>query len=65
MTGLTIPLGLRVALALHVGGPQGQVVPEQLHDQSRVLVTLLRQRVQLSYGVIKSRLGETIIKYVL
>lgn len=56
---LTLPLGLGVALALHVGGPEGQVVPEQLHDQSRVLVTLLRQGVQLSNGVIKCSLGIT------
>ena len=54
---LTLPLGLGVALALHVGGPEGQVVPEELHDQSGILVTLLRQGVQLSNGVIKCRLG--------
>ena len=54
----TFPLGLGIALALHVGGPEGQVVPEQLHDESGVLVTLLRQGVQLSDGVIKCRLGK-------
>ena len=37
-----------------VGGPQGQVVPEQLHDERRVLVGFLGQRVQLGDGIIKS-----------
>lgn len=38
---------------LHVGGPQGQVVPEQLHDECAVLVRLLAQGVELSNGLVK------------
>ena len=38
--------------------PQGQVIPEQLHDESRVLVGFLRQSVEFSDSIIKSLLGE-------
>lgn len=37
----------------HVRRPQGQVVPEQLHDQRAVLVRLLAQRVQLGDGLVE------------
>lgn len=39
-------------------GPESEVVAEQLHDQSAVAVRLLRQRIQLSDGVIKGLLGK-------
>lgn len=38
--------------------PQGQVVSEQLHDQSAVAVGLLGERVELSDGIVKGLLGE-------
>lgn len=46
----------RFAVALHVRGPQGQVVPQQLHDERGILVRLLRQRVQLGDRVVERRL---------
>ena len=30
--------GVALAAVLHVGGPEGEVVAEQLHDEGRVLV---------------------------
>ena len=42
-----------LALARGVGSPQGQVVPQELHDQCAVLVTILVQGVKLCYGVVK------------
>ena len=42
-----------LALACGVGGPQGQVIPQELHDQCAVLVTVLVQGVKLCYGVVK------------
>lgn len=46
-------LGRLVAVALGVRRPQGQVVPQQLHDQRRVLVRVLVQGVQLSDRVVE------------
>ena len=43
-----------LALTRGVRGPQGQVVPQELHDQCAVLVTVLVQGVKLCYGVVKS-----------
>ncbi len=43
---------------LHVRGPEGQVVTQELHDEGRVLVALLRKGVELSNGVIEGLLGE-------
>lgn len=42
-----------LALTRGVRGPQGQVVPQELHDQCAVLVTVLVQGVKLCYGVVK------------
>mmetsp|Transcript_64622 Transcript_64622/g.145771 ORF Transcript_64622/g.145771 Transcript_64622/m.145771 type:complete len:253 (+) Transcript_64622:311-1069(+) len=39
-------------------GPEGQVVPEELHDEGRVLVRLLRQGVELGDRVVERRLGQ-------
>jgi len=39
-------------------GPECQVVPEELHDESAVAVRLLRKGVKLGDGVIESLLGE-------
>lgn len=36
-----------------IGGPQSEVVPQQLHDQRRVLVRVLVQGVQLRDRVIE------------
>ena len=41
-------------VALGVGGPQGEVVPQQLHDERGVLVAVLVQGVQLGDGVVES-----------
>ena len=49
----TAALPALLALPRGVRGPQGQVVPQQLHDQGAVLVAVLVQSVQLRDGVIK------------
>ena len=36
-----------------IGGPEGQVVTQKLHDQCGILVTVLIQSVQLGNGVIE------------
>lgn len=43
---------------LHVGRPQGEVVPQQLHDERGVLVALLAQGVKLCDGVVEGRFGQ-------
>ena len=45
-------------LVVLVAGPQCEVVAEQLHDQRRVLVGLLRERVELGDGVVEGLLGQ-------
>jgi hypothetical protein len=40
------------------GGPEGQVVPQQLHDQRAVTVGFFGKRVELSDSIIKGLLGE-------
>lgn len=47
-----------LAVALHVRGPQREVVAQQLHDERRVLVRLLGERVQLGDGVVERRLRQ-------
>jgi len=42
-----------IAVALGVGRPEGQVVPQQLHDECRVLVGVLVECVQLGYRIIE------------
>ena len=42
-----------LSLARGVRGPQGQIVPQQLHDQGAVLVAVLVESVQLGNGIIK------------
>ena len=41
---------------LHVRSPECQVVPKQLHDQSRILVAFLRECVELGNGIVKGGL---------
>ena len=43
-----------IGVSLSIGSPQGQVVAQQLHDQRRILVRILVERVEFSYGVIES-----------
>jgi hypothetical protein len=43
---------------LHVAGPERQVVSEELHDQRRILVALLRERVEFGNRIVKRLLGE-------
>ena len=50
---LAAALSSVLALARGVRGPKGQVVPQELHDQCAVLVTVLVQGVKLCYGVVK------------
>ena len=52
---LVVAAGLATVLAVAggVGGPEGQVVTQQLHDQRRVLVTVLVEGVQLGDGVVE------------
>ena len=45
-------------VVLLVRGPKRQIVAQQLHDQRRVLVRILRQRVQLRDGVVECALGD-------
>ena len=52
LVGSLARLGLRI-VSDGVGGPQSQVVPEQLHDEGRILVRVLVERIQLSDGVIE------------
>ena len=53
-----ILLGSTLSLVALRRSPQGQVVTQELHDQSAVPVALLRQRVELSNGVIERLLGQ-------
>ena len=55
MKALVVAAGLSAVLAVSggVGGPEGQVVTQQLHDQRRVLVTVLVEGVQLRDGVVE------------
>ena len=57
LTRLSYP-NRSLTFGLHVGRPEGEVVPEELHDERRVLVALLGQRVQLCDGVVEGGLGE-------
>lgn len=47
-----------LAVALHVRGPEREVVPQQLHDECGVLVALLGQRVELGDRVVERRLRQ-------
>lgn len=48
----------RLAVALHVGGPEREVVAQQLHDERGVLVGLLGERVEFCDGVVEGRLRQ-------
>jgi hypothetical protein len=43
---------------LHVAGPERQVISEELHDQGRILVALLGERVEFGNRIVKRLLGE-------
>ncbi len=45
-------------LLLHVRGPEGKIVSEELHDESAVLVRVLVQSVEFGNGIIKRSLGK-------
>ena len=49
---------MKQCVTLEIRGPQGEVVPEELHDEGGVLVALLTQSVQLGDGFIKGLLGQ-------
>ena len=63
MKALVVAAGLSAVLAVSggVGRPEGQVVTQQLHDQRRVLVTVLVEGVQLRDGVVEGLNGAGII----
>jgi hypothetical protein len=48
----------RLVRLLHVRGPEGEVITKELHDKSRVLVALLRKRVELGDSVVERLLGQ-------
>ena len=50
-------LGRVAVVAGGVGGPERQVVPQELHDQRRVLVGVLVQGVQLGNGLVERLKG--------
>jgi hypothetical protein len=52
------PGGTGLGLASVGRRPECQVVAEQLHDERRVAVRLLGQRVELGNGVVEGLLGE-------
>lgn len=60
--GLGLLLGSSLASSLALGTvrrcPEGKVVTEQLHDERGIAVGLLRQRVELSNGVVEGLLGK-------
>lgn len=47
-----------LAVALHVGGPEREVVAQQLHDEGGVLVALLRERVELRDCIVERGLRQ-------
>lgn len=51
-------LGGSLGLRIVGGGPEGQVVAEELHDQGAVAVRLLRERVELGDSVVEGLFGE-------
>ena len=54
----TTALSALLSLARGVRGPQGQIVPQQLHDQGAVLVAVLVEGVQLGNGIIECLIEE-------
>ena len=50
---ITASLASLLTLARGVAGPEGEIVPQQLHDQGTVLVAVLVQGVQLGNSIIK------------
>jgi len=50
--------GSSLALVTVRGGPEGQVVPQELHDQGAVAVALLGERVELCNRIIEGLLSE-------
>ena len=47
-----------LAFFLELGGPEGQIVPDELHDGGGVLVLILLDLVNVSNGVIEGLLGK-------
>jgi len=54
----SVALGTAQLILLIVRSPEGEVVAEQLHDEGRVLVRLLVERVELSNGVVEGLFRE-------
>lgn len=50
--------GCGLSLTAVGGGPQRQVVAEELHDQGAVTVGLLGERVELGDGIVEGLLGQ-------
>ena len=45
-------------ISLHVGCPEGKVVTQQLHDESRVFVTIFTEGVKFGDGVVESSFSQ-------
>ena len=43
---------------LHIGGPECQVVPQQLHDQCWIFIAFFWEGVQIGDGIVKGCLGQ-------
>ena len=50
---ITASFASLLTLTRGVAGPEGEIVPQQLHDQGTVLVAVLVQGVQLGNSIIK------------
>ena len=48
----------RGTFGLHLGGPEGEVVAQELHDERRVLVALLVERVELRDRLVERALRQ-------
>eukprot|EP00744_Colponema_vietnamica_P025592 GILI01037666.1.p1 GENE.GILI01037666.1~~GILI01037666.1.p1 ORF type:complete len:123 (-),score=10.94 GILI01037666.1:26-394(-) len=51
-------LDLQVLTCLAVGGPESQVITQELHDEGRVLVRSLIQVIESLDSLVKSRFGQ-------
>lgn len=58
LLGLLFLRGTALTLIAFGRGPEGEVVPEQLHDEGAVAVAFLRERVEFCNGIIECLLGK-------
>jgi hypothetical protein len=58
LNGHAILIVILAGALVRLAGPKSQVITQELHDQSRVLVRSLRELVKARDGLIEGRLGE-------